>query len=507
MVDPLLESTGVAWVVVGSLFVGLITLIVLVADLLFGDDHDRAARKRRSKLPTVATTEEEAQWRIRKLVLPACCLEEDAARAPDEPPRAQERDATSPSPLSLLRWRGALSGLSKAGLIQKGKADASLELPRWTYTPSRDDQRHRSGRTPLLIFVNVRSGGRQGVYVLRALRALFPGHQVVDLSSAREPIRALHNFAQVPRFRILCCGGDGTAASVLRMLDEVRNSRGLQYIPPVGILPLGTGNDLARVLGWGGGYEGGDLLQWLEAVACAEVTLLDRWAVTMTPAVRRRGKPERRELVRTRARATARARAAVRAARRRWRARAAVAHRLARRPRPCSSRAPRSPRHREGGEHPAPQRSTLRKPRPARQAASTASQPHRHPTPATRRRPPPDAARPPSAPQVMNNYFGIGVDAKISLGFHHQRESRPGLFSSRLVNKLVYASSGWRELLRWGRQRAYAKLSRKLRLICDGQVRARAAGRGGRGREAGGCSRGTERAGRAAGRVLGARPG
>lgn len=77
-------------------------------------------------------------------------------------------------------------------------------------------------------------------------------------------------------YRILVCGGDGTVGWVLGVLEQ----KALKYVPPVAILPLGTGNDLARVTGWGGGYTGGSVLECLKQVDEAHVELLDRWAVT-----------------------------------------------------------------------------------------------------------------------------------------------------------------------------------------------------------------------------------
>lgn len=47
---------------------------------------------------------------------------------------------------------------------------------------------------------------------------------------------------------------------------------------------------------------------------------------------------------------------------------------------------------------------------------------------------------------TMNNYYSVGIDAKIALGFHQQREKNPTLFKNRTLNKIVYGWHGTREL-------------------------------------------------------------
>ena len=66
----------------------------------------------------------------------------------------------------------------------------------------------------------------------------------------------LYVFRKIEKYRILVCGGDGTIGWVLQCLDNVGQDS-LCSNPPCAIVPLGTGNDLARVLRWGSGY-GGD---------------------------------------------------------------------------------------------------------------------------------------------------------------------------------------------------------------------------------------------------------
>ena len=47
----------------------------------------------------------------------------------------------------------------------------------------------------------------------------------------------------------------------------------------------------------------------------------------------------------------------------------------------------------------------------------------------------------------MNNYFGIGIDAKISLDFHNKREGNPQKCRSRTKNFMWYGVLGSKELI------------------------------------------------------------
>ncbi|XP_056140027.1 diacylglycerol kinase delta-like isoform X1 [Lampris incognitus] len=129
--------------------------------------------------------------------------------------------------------------------------------------------------SPLLVFVNSKSGDNQGVKFLRRFKQLLNPAQVFDLMNGG-PHLGLRLFQKFDTFRILVCGGDGSVGWVLSEIDTLTLHKQCQ----LGVLPLGTGNDLARVLGWGSACDDDTLLpQILEKLERASTKMLDRWSI------------------------------------------------------------------------------------------------------------------------------------------------------------------------------------------------------------------------------------
>ena len=136
-------------------------------------------------------------------------------------------------------------------------------------------------RTPVVVLYNSRSGSSltYGEYFLKAARKLLHPAQVYDLDQ-HSPNVVIEMFKNVPNLRILVGGGDGTIAWVLHTLwlfykDET------ERIPPIGMVPLGTGNDLSRTLGWGGSLDGMCLLSYLWKISQADISYVDKWKISI----------------------------------------------------------------------------------------------------------------------------------------------------------------------------------------------------------------------------------
>ncbi|PON68951.1 Diacylglycerol kinase [Parasponia andersonii] len=211
---------------------------------------------------------------------------------------------------------------------------------------------------PLLVFINKKSGAQCGDSLRLRLNILLNPVQIFELSSKQGPEVGFYLFRKVPHFRVLVCGGDGSVGWVLNCIEK----QNFVSPPPVAILPAGTGNDLARVLSWGGGLGSierrGGLCTVLHDIEHAAVTILDRWKVAILNQQGKQLQPSK----------------------------------------------------------------------------------------------------------FMNNYLGIGCDAKVALDIHNLREENPEKFYNQFMNKVLYAREGAKGIM----DRTFEDFPWQLRVEVDG---------------------------------------
>ena len=108
----------------------------------------------------------------------------------------------------------------------------------------------RKDSTPLISFVNSKSGGQKGNDVLKQLsKYLNPQCQIFDLSKISPDKVITPELCSIPGLIILICGGDGTVSWIVNCLLHLKHLHPLIQLPPFCIIPLGTGNDLSYALG------------------------------------------------------------------------------------------------------------------------------------------------------------------------------------------------------------------------------------------------------------------
>lgn len=129
--------------------------------------------------------------------------------------------------------------------------------------------------SPIIVIANRKSGNNDGESILQAFRSYLNPAQVIDICDI-PPESGLEWCHLLPNvdIRVLVCGGDGTIGWVLNAIERLK----LDPRPQVCILPLGTGNDLSQVLGWGETFSGEvEVSEILDKINRARVVELDRW--------------------------------------------------------------------------------------------------------------------------------------------------------------------------------------------------------------------------------------
>jgi len=137
---------------------------------------------------------------------------------------------------------------------------------------------NNTGSIPVCCIINKKSGGQKGDAIFNHLTSMKHCRvfNIAELGDDnREQLAKLREALLLPNVRVIVGGGDGSIIRVFELFEQLR----LPSPPPVGIMPLGVGNELSRCLGWSSTCNGApaSVQKYLKALFDGGVTQLDRW--------------------------------------------------------------------------------------------------------------------------------------------------------------------------------------------------------------------------------------
>ncbi|XP_020886602.1 diacylglycerol kinase 5 isoform X2 [Arabidopsis lyrata subsp. lyrata] len=167
-------------------------------------------------------------------------------------------------------------------------------IPTYVLSPEEEEEEAvPPPASPVLVFINSKSGGQLGGELILTYRSLLNHNQVFDLDQETpdKVLRRIYlnlerlkddDFARQIRekLKIIVAGGDGTAGWLLGVVCDLK----LSHPPPIATVPLGTGNNLPFAFGWGKKNPGTDRTAvelFLDQVLKAKEMKIDNWHILM----------------------------------------------------------------------------------------------------------------------------------------------------------------------------------------------------------------------------------